>query len=243
VASDVHELRWATGGGAPQSLAASVGGWWYLHVARPVFAALLLGWVWRLLVLWSLFRRLARLDLSLVPTHPDRVGGLGFLDYVPLAFAPIVLAASAVASSRWAHDVVYHDVALQDLRLPAAALLVVLAVLVLAPLLAFRAPLARAKRRAMLEYGALVGEHGRLVRRRWILGERIADDAMLTTPELGPVADTAAIYEAVRRMRPLPFGLPAVAAVLLPAVLPMVMVAALRVPVKDLLLGLVKVLL
>jgi type III secretory pathway component EscS len=86
--ADLHELRWATEGEVAPHLTAGFGGWWFLTVVRPVFAALLLSWLWRLVILWVLLWRLARLDLSIVPTHPDHVGGLGFLEKLPIAFAP-----------------------------------------------------------------------------------------------------------------------------------------------------------
>ena len=72
-----------------------------------------------------------------------------------------------------------------------------------------RVALAAAKKRALLEYGALVGTHGALVRKRWILGEPVKDDEILHAPEIGPVADAVAMFEAVKAMRPLPIGKPA----------------------------------
>src|SRR5262245_56017721 len=230
--ADLHELRWAEDETAHTT--GGFGAWWFLTVVRPVFSALLLAWLWRLIVLWVLLWRVARLDLSIVPTHPDRVGGLGFLEKLPLGFAPVVLAISAVASSRWAHDVLYHEVDVRTLAMPAATLIVLTTLLVLGPLLAFLVPLGRAKRQALLDYGALVGDHDRRVRRRWILREPVEDDAILSAPELGPVADTGTLYDAVRQMRTVPIGPSALAAVVVPMAIPMLLVAALRVPVKDL---------
>ncbi|MFO1364162.1 MAG: hypothetical protein U1F45_17175 [Burkholderiales bacterium] len=57
------------------------------------------------MLLAVLFWRIARLDLALVPTHPDRAGGLGFLERVPPLFAPVALAVGCVVrAARWAHD-------------------------------------------------------------------------------------------------------------------------------------------
>jgi hypothetical protein len=233
-----HELAWAGDAHA----ASGFGAFWFRWVMRPVFTVLLLAWLWRLLLAFLLCARLARLELSLVPTHPDGAGGLGFLESLPFAFAPVALAVSATLASRWAHDVVYHDVHVAALRMPMIAFLVVVLVLFLTPLLPWQRPLAAAKRRAELEYAALVAEHGRLVRRRWVEHEPVGDAAILSAPEIGPVADTLALYEAARRMRTLPIGRRSLIAILLPAALPLVLVLAIEIPVKDLLLGLLKTL-
>jgi hypothetical protein len=82
------------------------------------------------------------------------------------------------------------------------------------------------------------------VRRKWILREPVEDrEELLSAPELGPVADTVALYEAVKRMRSIPIGTQALAGVLVPAVLPLVAVAAIRIPIKDMLLTILKTLL
>jgi hypothetical protein len=232
-----HELVWATEGEVPRL---GFGGWWLLAVARPVFLALLLGWIWRLILLSLLLGRVARLELSIVPTHPDRAGGLGFLEDLPGAFSLVVLAATAVVASGWAHDVVYHDVAVQSLVHSMALLAAVMLALFLAPLLVFARALGPARRNALRDYGALVAEHGRRVRRRWILGEAAGDDALLAAPELGPVADTVALYEAVQKMRIAPIGRRALTSIALPVALPILVVLALQIPIRSLLLGLLK---
>lgn len=235
-----HEIDWAGEANAPDS--AGFGGLWYLYVGRSIFLVLALGWLWRLVLLTVLFWRIARLDLSLVPTHPDRSGGIGFLELVPIAFAPVVLAISTVVASRLAHDAVYHDLALQSMRAQMIVFVIVSVVLFLLPLLAFAGPLKRVKRQALLDYGALVGRHGRLVRQRWIEGRSLADDAVLDAPELGPVADTGAVFDAVKAMRTVPLGKASVLPLAAAAVLPMLAVLAIQVPVKDLLLKLLKAL-
>jgi len=116
---------------------------------------------------------------------------------------------------------------------PAAA--AVLAAALLWRRRALAGPLAAAKRRALLDYGALVGEHGRLVRRRWILGEKPADDALLQAPEIGPVADTLAVYEAVRRMKPVPFGKSTLLNIAVPTLIPIVVLLSTQVPIKEVL--------
>ena len=114
--------------------------------------------------------------------------------------------------------------------------------LALLPLLALAPALVAARIRAIPAYSALVGEQGRFVHRRWIQGEMIPDNPLLDAPEIGPVADANAMYEAVKKMRSVPIGKGAIIKVLLPIALPFIVVAALQIPLKDLLLKLAKAL-
>ena len=81
---------------------------------------------------------------------------------------------------------------------------VLVLVVFLAPLLVFVPRLVALRRQSLLAYGALVGRLGRLVDHRWIRGEVVDDRGLLDAPELGPVADTLTLYEAVGRLRSAP---------------------------------------
>lgn len=237
-----HDLLWATDATAPGGI--GFGGWWYLYVARPIYLVLVLAWLWRVGLLFTAMRRISRLELALVPTHPDRHGGLGFLATLPAAFGPVAFALSAVLAAGWAHQVVYHGTDLITLKVEALAFLALIVAIFLAPLLVFLPVLAQARKRALLDYATLVGQHGRAVHARWIERQPVAveTEALLAAPELGPLADTHAMYGAVRRMKAIPLGVTSVAAILLPAVLPMIGVVALRIPIKPLLLSVAKAL-
>jgi hypothetical protein len=160
----------------------------------------------------------------------------------PFAFSPIVLAVSSVIASHWAHQILYHQLRVASLKLPLGVFVAVMLAIFLGPFLLFSAPLRQLKRRSLLEYGALVGEHGWLVQKRWILGEPVEDQGLLGAPELGPVADTVSMYEAVERIKMAPLGMQSVLAIVAPVLLPMIPVFAVEVPVKDILLKLLGVL-
>ncbi len=229
-----HELIWADTA-ATGTFNPGFAGWWFHFVSRPIFSVLLAGWLWRLVLLIVLLKRVAGLDLALVPTHPDKAGGLGFLEKLPTAFSLFAFAVSAVVASRLAHEVLYHATHVMDLKGVLVALVVFLTGLCLSPLLVFTGPLFAAKRQALLEYGTLVGGHGRLVRRRWIEGQVLEDDTVLDAPELGPVADTQTLYESVANMRAAPIGKSAILAIVLPALLPILGLLSIEVPIKDVL--------
>jgi hypothetical protein len=119
------------------------------------------------------------------------------------------------------------------------AFVVMTVALFLLPLGAFIGPLARAKRSALRDYGDLVARHGRLVHQRWIEGKP-TQDGLLEAPEIGPVADTAAIYEAVRAMRPVPVTAAAILPLALAAALPMIAVLSVYMPIKEIVVKLLK---
>ena len=64
-----------------------------------VYRFLLLRWLGQLVLSCFFLWRVSRLELRLVPTHPDRADGLGYLELVHTEFTPSVLAISAAHSA------------------------------------------------------------------------------------------------------------------------------------------------
>src|SRR5512135_2710555 len=89
-------------------------GLWYQFVSIPITQFLLLRWIWRLVIWWRFLGQVSKLDLNLVPTHPDRTCGLGFLDGVVFAMAPFLAAHSFLLSGALANNILY-----EGSRLPA----------------------------------------------------------------------------------------------------------------------------
>jgi len=220
-----HGIAWAADG---------FGATWYLWVGRPIFVACIGVWLWRALLLAFALHRLVSLGMTLAPAHPDRVGGLGFLAELPAAFGLVAFALSAVIAGGWAHDVAHHGTAVMSLRVPMIATVVLLTAVFLGPLMVLAGPMGRVRKRALLDYGALLSRHGDALHRRWILAEPVTEP-LLEAPEIGAAADAASLYEAVGRMRAIPVSLPMLAMLVVPAALPMVAVLALEIPVSELL--------
>nr|WP_041297086.1 hypothetical protein [Janthinobacterium sp. Marseille] len=209
------------------------GSWWFLLVIRPIFNILLLAWLWRLILTSIVLFRIARLPLKLVPAHPDGVGGLGFVQRIPIIFSPMAFAVSAVIASSWAHNVMYHEVSVPSLYIQMGMLVAILVILILLPLLSFSPLLAKTKKRAAREYGALLAEHGRLVHERWIQGKEVADRPLLDAPELGPSADIQTLYQSANAMRPLVINKLTLLMVVVPTAIPMLIVVATQWPLRS----------
>jgi hypothetical protein len=70
----------------------SLAGIWYGYVSIPTFQFLLLRWYFRLLIWTRFLWQVSRVELSLIPTHPDRAAGLGFLSGMAAALTPLAAA-------------------------------------------------------------------------------------------------------------------------------------------------------
>jgi hypothetical protein len=91
-------LPWAFAGGVPGTQY-SLAGWYYI-LAGKMLLEFLLGLSLRTWLLWTYYLfRLSKMDLELVPTHPDQRCGLGFLGLSPFAIVPTIFAATLTIST------------------------------------------------------------------------------------------------------------------------------------------------
>lgn len=216
------------------------GGWWYLCVSRPIFQIFLMSWAWRIVLVAILMRKIVKLGLEPVATHPDGMGGLGFIGRLPRAFVPLAFAMSSVLCSQLAHDIAWHGAHLKEIRIPLAIFAVVALLICFAPLLMFIPVLKKAKRDGLAEYGDLMARYNREVHRRWIEGKKPAEDRLLTAPELGPTTDINSIYDSIRSMRTVPFTRNGVLTVMFPVAIPAILVAGMEIPLGEMLMKIFK---
>src|SRR5262245_15845571 len=142
-------------------------GWWYALVSLPLFAFLCWRWAWRLLIWWALLWRIARLDLQLIPTHPDLAGGLGGLGVAHTDLAPLSSALSAMLVASYAEDLLFAGVKLEALVLPLAGIVLGTMALVLTPLAFFTPRLLEVKQRGLIDYGVLAATYARAFDAKW----------------------------------------------------------------------------
>ncbi len=213
--------------------ALSAAGWWYALVSHPLLLMLLLGWVWRLLM-WATFLALvARLDLQLVPVHPDKAAGLGFVAYSVRAFGTIGAAIGALAAGTIANQLAYGGAALLDFRYSVPGLVLAVVLLFTAPLLAFTPKLIQTWRRGFLEYGALADTLGRQFEREWLAHRRSgtsSDIAMLDRPDFSAATDLYQVVDRIHEMRIVPVDLLSVVILAGATFLPFIPVILMAVP-------------
>ena len=67
--------------------------------------------------IWARFLwQVSRVELSLVPTHPDRVGGLGFLSDAAYAFAVLGVAHGALVAGWFADRIFFAGAKLTQFK-------------------------------------------------------------------------------------------------------------------------------
>jgi len=181
-------------------------GIWYAYVSLPIFQFLLLRWYFRLFIWIRFLWQVSRLELSLVPTHPDQLGGLGFLGNTVFAFSVLLVAHGAMLAAQIANRIFFAGAALPDFKEEIFVTLVFLLCLVFGPLLVFAPQLSRAKRRGLLEYGTLAERYVREFDGKWLRGGAQASEPLMGSADIQSLADMGNSFTVVRTMRLAPIG-------------------------------------
>jgi len=182
-------------------------GWWYAWAALPVQRFLMFRWLYRLAILYVVLARISRLPLRIVPTHPDRVGGLSFLGALGTSLQPLHMAITSLVSGYIANRILFDGRRLEDFYLMGGSVLGTLLVLTLLPLLFFAGPLAGARREGLKEYGMLAQRYVQAFRGRWVSPVLSGGEALLGSADVQSLADLSTSYDIVREMQTIPVGL------------------------------------
>ena len=221
----------------------SFAGIWYGCVSLPLLQFLQVRWYFRLLIWFRLLWQVSRIDLSLIPTHPDRLGGLGFLASTVYAFAILAVAHGAMLAGPLANRILYLGAELLEFKAEIAMMLAFVLALVILPLLVFVPQLAQAKRAGLRDYGTLGERYVREFDAKWLRGGAPADEAFVGSADIQSLADLGNSYEVVRTMRPVPVTKEMVIQLALATLAPIAPLALTMMPLEELLKKLIGILL
>jgi hypothetical protein len=93
----------------------SLAGIWFGYVSLPIFQFLLIRWYFRIFIWAHFLWQVSRIPLNLLPMHPDRVGGLGFLSLAVQGFVMIALAHGAMLAAYLADRILHTGATLPSL--------------------------------------------------------------------------------------------------------------------------------
>jgi hypothetical protein len=220
----------------------SLAGFWYGYVSLPIFQFMLLRWYFRLFIWARLLWQVSRLELSLVPTHPDRAGGLGFLSYIVYAFMPLLLSQGTLYAGMLANRIIFLGATLPEFMSDLALWAAVVLLAVVGPLLVFIPPLARAKWTGLREYGVLAQRYVREFDHKWLRGGAAADEPLVGSGDIQSLADLGNSFEVIRTMRVVPFAKETLVLLLVTTLAPVLPLTLTMVPLDELLRRLLGVL-
>lgn len=208
----------------------SPAGWWHALVSLPLLFVLLLGWAWRVLV-WTRFLYLmARLDLRLVPAHPDRTAGLRFAAYSVQAFSLVSLALGTIVAGSAANRVFYRGASPETFKFAVLAVIAVVLVAFAGPLLTLSGHLLRAWRRGTLQYSALAGRLGRQFEGKFFGSGTTIDASALELPDFSATTDLYQVASNVYEVRLVPISVASLGILVAMAILPFLAIALMFIP-------------
>ena len=185
----------------------TLAGFWYVFVSIPLLQFILLRWYMRLFIWFRFLWQVSRINLHIVPTHPDRCGGLAFLGKSAYAFGPILFAQGAMLAGLVASRVLYRGESLVSFKLQIGGFVAFFVVAILGPLLMFTPAMARAKRKGLADYGLLAQRYVESFELKWVARDPKPSEELLGTSDIQSLADLGNSYAMVRDMRAVPFGL------------------------------------
>jgi hypothetical protein len=185
----------------------TLAGIWYVFVSIPLLRCILLRWYMRLFIWFRLLWHVSRINLNLIPTHPDRAAGLAFLGKSAYAFGPILFAQGVMLAGLVAERVLYRGESLVSFKVQIVGFVVFFVLAILGPLLMFTPQMGRAKRKGLGDYGLLAQHYVESFEQKWVRRPPASTEELLGSGDIQSLADLGNSYAMVRDMRAVPFWL------------------------------------
>lgn len=211
----------------------SLAGYWYIFVSRPLFQFIAYRWYFRIFIWAHFLWKSSQLNLNLIPTHPDRACGLGFLAASSILFAPLIMAHGALFAGLIANSIFFLGAKLTDFMTLILGVILFIQLIILGPLLVFSPALMRAKRTGLRDYGVLASRYVGEFDLKWVRGGA-ANEQLIGSSDIQSLADLANSFQVVRDIRSYPFDRDTVIHVFLFVILPILPLILTMIPLEEL---------
>ena len=238
---EIEVATWYAAAGGRWNLTPA--GIWYVFISIPILQFILLRWYVRLLIWYRFLWQVSRIPLNLIPTHPDRAGGLGFLGIISYTLGPVLFAQGAMLAGLIASNVLYHGGKLLSFKLQAGTFVGFFVFAIFGPLLMFTPQMGRARRQGLADYGLLAQRYVEGFRDRWIHSEGVNVEELLGTGDIQSLADLGNSFTVVQEMRVVPFNLKDVSRLAAATAAPMVPLLLLVWSPEEVIMQVIKVVL
>lgn len=184
--------------GRPQT---SLAGWWRMLVSHPLFLVLLLRSLARMCAWTVVLWRISRMDLHVIPAHPDLLGGLRFVTTAVYALMPMAFTFGVLMAARAAQGVIVDGQSPWAFRNLMIATPIVAVIVFAAPLLVFQRQLWHLKVHGLFDYGTLATRIGRRFETRWLSEGTPVTEQALEAPDFSATTDSFSIMANARESR------------------------------------------
>jgi hypothetical protein len=184
----------------------SPAGWWFLFVASPILRFLTLRWLWRYALWLYLLRRIAKLNLNLLPTHPDRLGGLGAVLFAQQQFGILATAIGSVLAGQFANEIAHFGETLSAIKAPTAVFIVISVVLVLLPLTVFSLKLFEARRDGLVRYSRVGRGVTAAFDIKYARPDASPPESMIGTQDPSSLIDYISSFDVIQETRVIPMS-------------------------------------
>lgn len=177
---------------------------------------------------------MSRIDLQLVPTHPDGVAGLSFLSNTLRALTVFAAAHGTMVAGYLATRTVILGGPLTEFKAEIAAMVILVLFMTISPLFVFTPQLAEAKRNGLREYGRLAMRYVSVFDAKWVRGTSGSSGALLGSADVQSLADMGNSYAVVRTMRTVPVTNDAIYRIAVATLAPIVPLLLTIMPLEEL---------
>jgi hypothetical protein len=177
----------------------SPAGWWFTFVASPILRFLVFRWFWRYALWIYLLRAVSKLELHLLPTHPDRLGGLGFLLFAHQHFAILSAALGSVLAGQFADEIIYFGKTVEALRAPTILFIVISVLMILLPLTLFSPKLVKLRNDGLVRYGVVGMSVAGRFDTKWVESHESPPQEMIGSQDPSSLIDYIGSYDALRQ--------------------------------------------
>jgi len=209
-------------------------GWWFAVFSSPMLRFIIYRWAFRYFIWALLLRRLGKMRLVLMPTHPDRAGGLNVLGITQKRFGILFGALGCGFAGRIANGIVFEGMPLSSYQYLMVGFLLLSVIAGLFPLALLAPKLNKVRRSGLLEYGRLADTYSKLFDQKWVHNSEPPSEPLLGTSDIQSLANMGSSYRLVDAMRIAPISKRLVVRLALQAALPLIPVIILGTPVPEL---------
>jgi hypothetical protein len=220
----------------------TIAGWWYALVSAPVLRFIGYRWTFRYCIWAFLLWSVGRLNLHLLPTHPDRSAGLEFLGLTQRRFGILLCALGCTFAGHLVNGLLHEGASLDSYKILIAAFLAISLSLGLLPLTLLAPTLSRVRRAGLREYGRLGTQYAEAFDRKWVHASAPPQEPLLGTSDLRSLSDLANSYAVIRQMQIAPITKRLAVTLAVYASIPLIPAIILGTPTSELLKAVMKML-